>query len=270
MSIKKKALLVGVSYEGSDMELKGTKNDTIRLRQKLIEKFGYKSENITMLIEHAGYKPPIGNNILNALIKLIIAARRGEVHEVCFNFSGHGCQIPDKAIGGDEVDGLDECLVPLNHEKGVITDDKLAHYFRYFPRGCTVIAITDCCHSGSVLDLRYEMQDSGEIVTVNNHSRHSSNILQFSGCRDHECSLDVVQRTGRYFSWGGLMTYSILQILDESDQCITWLELLQKSRAYIKKKGYPQIPQLTCSKVLTEDTKVCESHDGGVTFDFTL
>ena len=153
MPTRKRALLIGVSYYGTDMELKGTKNDTIRLRQKLIDRFGYRSEDVVLLVEHEGYKPPTGKNILNALIKLIIATRRGLVDECFVSFSGHGSSIPDKD-GGDEADGMDEVLVPKDwHTRGVITDDLLSHYFRYFSSKCRVICSLDCCHSASPISL---------------------------------------------------------------------------------------------------------------------
>lgn len=269
MSIKKRALLVGVSYEGTDMELKGTKNDTIRLREKLIAKFGYKSEDIEMLIEHIGYKPPTRNNILNALIKLIIASRRGEIQEVFFSYSGHGTSIQDRS--GDEADDMDECLVPLDYQRsGLITDDILAHYFKYFSSRCRSVVLFDCCHSGSLADLRYEINvETGENVTVSENPKCRAPIIYISGCRDFECSLDVVHSEFR--SWGGALCFSILEILDDTkDADITWHELVKKSREYMIKHGYPQRPQLSCSKVLSEDTKVCVSHDGGVTFDFEI
>ena len=269
MVMNKKALLIGVTYDGTDMTLNGTKNDTIRLRDKLIERFGYKTSEIVMLIEHDGFKPPTCKNIMNALIKLIIASRRGLVDEVFFSFSGHGTSVPDKE--GDEVDGRDECLVPLDYQKGVITDDLLTHYFQYFSSNCKVISVVDACHSQSMLDLRYEMQESGEIVTVNEHSKHRCSCIHVSGCRDNECSLDVVQRTGPFFSYGGLMTFSILHVLDVTDHDLTWLELLTKSREYIKERGHRQIPQLSCSKVISEDCKVCVANkDDSKMLDFHM
>ena len=272
MPLRKKALLIGVSYTGqTNMELKGTKNDTMRLRHKLIEKFGYKDSEIVMLIEdQPGYKPPTGRNILNALIKMIIATRRGLVDECFIQFSGHGSSLI--CTDGSEADGMDEVLIPKDwKERGVITDDLLSHYFRYFSSKCRVICALDCCHSASLLDLRYEMKDSGEIVTVNEHSTHRCDCIMISGCRDFECSLDVVQKTSRFVSsWGGLMTYSILQVLDDTDHDLTWLELLTKSREYIKERGHEQIPQLSCSKVVSDKCKVCVSHDGGKTLDFDM
>lgn len=46
---RKRALLVGVSYKGTDCELKGTVNDVDGMRRLLCEKFGFPSDCILVL-----------------------------------------------------------------------------------------------------------------------------------------------------------------------------------------------------------------------------
>ena len=58
---------------------------------------------------------------------------------------------------GDEVDGYDEALCPLDFEtSGVIVDDEVNETLvRPLPRGAKLHAVVDACHSGTILDLPY-------------------------------------------------------------------------------------------------------------------
>ena len=80
--------------------------------------------------------------------------------------SGHGCSIKDD--NGDEADGMDEALCPLDYKKsGVLRDDlvfeKLITPLR---KGVVCTCIMDCCHSGSILDLPYFFVPNGEQSTM--------------------------------------------------------------------------------------------------------
>jgi metacaspase-1 len=71
------------------------------------------------------------------------------------HYSGHGGQQKDE--NGDEVDGFDETILPLDFEQeGVILDDEINEIIvRPLPRGVKLHAIVDACHSGTVLDLPF-------------------------------------------------------------------------------------------------------------------
>ena len=266
--VQKKALLIGCSYlDDPKSYLKGTKNDVIRLRNKLISKFGYTNESVQLLIEHPGYIQPTAKNIVDALIKLIIQTRRGECDECFISFSGHGTSHPDR-VGGDEKDGMDECLFAIDNK--IIPDDHLAYYFQYFAPSCKCVVCFDMCHSGSALDLQYEINPiTGQHIHLNKNPKCPASVVFISGCRDHECSLDVFHRGKK--SFGGLCTFSILQVLEDNDcEELTWHELVNKSREYIKKSGCGQVPQLSASKYVSADCKMCVSHDGGKTLDFNM
>ena len=58
---------------------------------------------------------------------------------------------------GDEVDGYNEALCPLDFEdKGKILDDEINETIvRPLGPGVKLHAIIDTCHSGTILDLRY-------------------------------------------------------------------------------------------------------------------
>lgn len=77
--------------------------------------------------------------------------------------SGHGGQ--QRATEGDEEDGYDETIYPLDHKTaGIIVDNDMNRILvQPLPRGCRLTAIFDCCHSGSALDLPYMYSTQGKL-----------------------------------------------------------------------------------------------------------
>jgi metacaspase-1 len=98
-------------------------------------------------------KPPTRANILQAMKNLVAGAQPGD--SLFLQFSGHGSQVPDTS--GDEVDGLDETILPLDFKTaGQITDDEMYDILvRGVPMGVRLTVLFDCCHSGTGLDLPY-------------------------------------------------------------------------------------------------------------------
>lgn len=88
-----------------------------------------------------------------ALYWLVQGCRPGD--SLVFHYSGHGSQ--QRNYTGDEVDGYDETLCPLDYEtQGMIVDDEInVTIVRPLPAGVKLHAIIDACHSGTVLDLPF-------------------------------------------------------------------------------------------------------------------
>lgn len=144
----KLALLIGVDkYKSTDIRpLQGAVNDIRLMREVLVGKFGVPPTNIIMLEnEQATHKAII------AAIKdhLIAKAKNGDV--VVLHFSGHGSQMKD--ISEDEVDQLDETLVPYDSRtEGVfdISDDEINGLLKQLTEKTkNVTFIFDSCHSGA-------------------------------------------------------------------------------------------------------------------------
>ncbi|EHA8590904.1 putative Metacaspase-1 [Cocos nucifera] len=152
---KKRALLIGVSYRTRRYELKGTVNDVNCMRYFLCERWGFPSECVLVLTEAQAdpYRIPTKENVRMAMRWLMMGCQAGD--SLVFHFSGHGIQKPD--TNGDEVDGYDEALCPLDFETcGVIVDDEINETLvRPLPRGAKLHAVVDACHSGTILDLPY-------------------------------------------------------------------------------------------------------------------
>lgn len=88
-----------------------------------------------------------------ALFWLVQGCQPGD--SLVFHYSGHGSR--QRNYRGDEVDGYDETLCPLDFEThGMIVDDEInAAIVRPLPYGVRLHAIIDACHSGTVLDLPF-------------------------------------------------------------------------------------------------------------------
>eukprot|EP01068_Selenidium_serpulae_P014600 Selendium_serpulae@DN6117_c0_g1_i1.p1 len=99
---------------------------------------------------------PTKEKILESLVWLVKGVKDGDA--LFLHFSGHGVRVPDK--NGDEAEGHDESIVPLDYRtKGVIIDDILhAMLVKDLPAGVRLTIIMDCCHSGSALDLPYSFE----------------------------------------------------------------------------------------------------------------
>ncbi|OAY64338.1 Metacaspase-1 [Ananas comosus] len=248
---KKRAVLIGISYVGRSYELKGTVNDVNCMSYLLCTKFGFSREWIRVLtvsaeVELYGRESeiPTRENVCAAMRWLVQGCSAGD--SLVFHFSGHGVQKLD--MNGDERDGFDEALCPLDFEEnGVILDDEInATIVRPLPRNVKLHAVVDACHSGTILDLpylcrlsRYKLSFFRGSYQWEDHSPPSGEYkgtsgglaILISGCDDHQTSADT-SAFARSTSTGA-MTYSFIQAV-ESDQANTYGNLLTAMRLSIR------------------------------------
>ena len=109
---------------------------------------------------------PTRANILNAMRWLVSNAQPGD--RFFFHYSGHGGQAKD--FDGDEKNGSDETIVPLDYKQaGQIIDDEMhAIMCANLPQGAQLVAIFDSCHSGTALDLPfvYMLDQNDQVVEI--------------------------------------------------------------------------------------------------------
>jgi hypothetical protein len=244
ISNTKSALLIGINYRGTSDELFGCINDANSMKDLLI---GKDFRNINILTDDTFIKPT-RQNIMNELKTLLINAKAGDT--LFFSYSGHGSYILDK--NGDEKDGKDELLVSLDMK--AIVDDELKNIIQNnLKEGVTLFALIDSCHSGTVLDLKYQYLDSensDNLSENNNNSETLGNIYMISGCMDSQTSIDAYINNKAQ----GAMTWSFLQSL-RTMKNPTWRELVKNMRNLLKINGLEQIPQLSSGKKIDIDTK---------------
>ncbi|MEJ8836940.1 caspase family protein [Ramlibacter sp. AN1133] len=81
-----------------------------------------------------------------ALRELIGQSRAGDV--IVLQYAGHGTNVAD--LDGDETDGRDEALCPVDFASGALfIDDDIARVFATLPEGVNLTVFMDCCHSGT-------------------------------------------------------------------------------------------------------------------------
>lgn len=125
----------------------------------LRSKFGFRTADFTVLtdvsngIANVKKRSPTKKHILEELTALVSTARTGD--SLWFSFSGHGSQVKDH--NGDESDGWDETILPLDYKSaGHIIDDDLYKIVSRVPAGARLTVLLDACHSGTGLDLPYQ------------------------------------------------------------------------------------------------------------------
>lgn len=235
---KKKALLCGINYQGKKYALQGSINDAKNMKSLLIECLGFRSENILLLTddEMDPFKIPTKQNIRKALRWLVQGCQSGD--SLLFHFSGHASRQKD--YSGDEVDGFDEALCPLDHEtEGNIIDDELnSTIIRPLPQGVTLHAIMDACFSGTMLDLPLLCRVNREGFFM--WEDHSSTVYKgtrgglaigISACDDHQTSADTTAFT-KTKARSGALTFSFIQAV-RNEPGLTYGRLLNSMRSAI-------------------------------------
>jgi len=118
---------------------------------------------------------PTRGNMLQAMQWLV---RDAAPHDsLFFHYSGHGGQTKD--LDGDEDDGFDEVIYPMDFKaNGHIVDDLMHEIMvRPLPVGCRLTAIFDSCHSGTALDLPYVYSTEGKIKEPNLAAEAGQSVL---------------------------------------------------------------------------------------------
>lgn len=273
----KYALLIGISYTGTKLKLPGCQNDISSITN-ILNKWGFKNENITTLTDTSSLPPTALNinMILNAFSKKLMLGDKAFIY-----YSGHGMKVKNES-----------CLVPLDHQKaGVINSETIRYYLNKISAGVNVFCIFDCCNSGTICDLKYHHFDTSykndvtikykfynsddwtlrqhkTIVTESSKNLHVSinpdfiieiedvfaktslgsdsldtkaNIISFSGCWNDQASYDLGNN--------GALTMSFLNTISRYGlKDLKIKDILQHTRGFIYNMRLPQTPQLMCGK----------------------
>lgn len=168
---RKRALLIGISdycradAAPGDCSARGkywwnlnSAPDVEALKSSLMTKFGFQAGDIKVLTtkEETTHK-----NIVDTFKSFLIdQTNAGDI--VYFHYSGHGGQVPDdkqngpNQIVGDEIDGLDESLIPSDYKtqqdgSNNIRDDEIGELLARLKdkRPDSITMTMDSCFSGS-------------------------------------------------------------------------------------------------------------------------
>lgn len=161
-------------------------NDIPLIKNALVMNQRFEEKNVQLLVDAQATR----QGIIDALDKLYKSVNNGDI--VVVHFSSHGQQLEDD--NGDEIDGLDEAIVPYgaafsrNPDKykelqaGYLRDDifgdKITQIRNKLGKDGDILVILDACHSGSgTRDAQTtEIRGGNEMMTSSNFSN-----TKFSG-----------------------------------------------------------------------------------------
>lgn len=233
---RKRAFLVGISHYDTALtgyqwnDINGVED--VNLLCPLLKKQGFLTT--TILDEQATY-----DNITRQLSIFIKATKKGDI--VYLHFSTHGQPVED--LNGDEEDGWDEAIVPIDafkmYKKGTyegnnhLLDDQLNDYVKLLrgkigAKGFLYVVI-DACHAGTSSRANDETIRGTKIgFTYNNkvfkpsiqkRSHYNieansklSNVLFVEACRPDQVNTEIKIGNKRY----GPLSYNIAQSLSAS------------------------------------------------------
>jgi hypothetical protein len=251
---KKLAFVIGINYENdAKLKLNGCINDTKIIKNILMSDFGYTENDIILMTDNTDVKPT-RKNIENTLNNILERVRKENITELFLSYSGHGTFVRDR--DGDETDGQDEALVPLDcYTNGIILDDYLhSAFLSKLPANVNLFSLMDCCHSGTILDLQYKYVHRGGAATngvfvTDQKKTVAAKVIKISGSRDNQVSMDAFL-DGEF---KGAMTASFSKTYKNSKDC---RELLLNMSNNLKAQRFTQQPVLTSSFNYNDKDKI--------------
>lgn len=211
------AICIGILYLKTSLELAKCVEDAQRMRDVLTQR-GY----IVIMMTEEKSTPlnlqPTRENIIAQLNA--ITAR-----EIFISYSGHGSQSVNR--DGTEYDGLDETIIPMDFPRNrqMITDNILLAILRS-KRNARIMFFSDSCHSGTLLDLRYNLTyktawtiDTGFATILADDPQ----IIIISSCMDSQVSYEL--RSG-----GVLTDFFVTSIL--RTPTLTFEQFVATSRSF--------------------------------------
>lgn len=254
----KKALIIGINYIGTNVQLGGCINDANNIKNMLISKKYYAESQINMMtdrISKTNIYYPDRKNIISQLKELVNFANQYDLSQKVYlflSYSGHGSQQTD--TNNDETDSLDEVICPIDYNSnGFIKDDDIKSILiDQLKSNVTLFVLIDACHSGTMTDLKYLYKcDSAHTYSTDNKIGDTQcNVVMISGCRDNQLSAETYIAKG---SIQGAMSASFLSNFKDN---ITYESLINNMRKMLKDGNYDQHPELTSGKFINVSSPV--------------
>lgn len=230
---RKRAFMVGISHYDTALTGYQWNNingaEDVNLLSPILKQQGFSIS--TLLDEQATF-----NNIINQLTLFVDKTKQGDI--VYLHFSTHGQPVED--LNGDEEDGWDEAIVPIDaykiYKKGIyegnkhFTDDLLNKYVKKLREriGKTgfLYVVIDACHAGTssrandetirgtYVGFTYSNKVFKPSVSKKSHYRidssaKQSHVMFIEACRPDQVNTEIKIGSKRY----GPLSYNIAQAL---------------------------------------------------------
>jgi len=212
---RRRALLIGIAYHG---ELLNSHKDVDRYRDVLQGTYGYRAEDIVILKDDPALPAqfqPTRENILRELRHLVADAAPGD--RFTFLYSGHSNQQRSKGL--NEGDFKDEYLITIDDD--IVVDNELNDILvKPLPAGCSLFALLDTCHSGSLLDLPPSHCNSAYVPRRSKCNRRTKSWQNVTVRRKNTaCKCDVAQTLPAFFSYS--YSYRAPRFSRSNCRCVT-------------------------------------------------
>lgn len=239
----RRAVLVGINYTGYKGELKGCHDDVKQMKKYLIDKQDFDENDITVLLDDGVHTIPTKANIIEAYRRVAKDSAPGDT--IFIHYSGHGGHVVDES--GDEEDGYDETIIPIDFETaGEILDDDLCDEFvKRIPKGVLVTALMDPHNGGTVLDMPYYFTGEAMKRSYDPFDSYPAEFIMISGCHDAQESVCTDPKKFLPNPLGrksGAFTAALLKTLYEAHEddkldSTSWVNLLKILRSHLCDKG---------------------------------
>jgi hypothetical protein len=271
--MKSRAVIFGLDYSTSENVLYGNAlygcvNDATNIATCLHKLGLYDQIDL--------YTDKVSTTYMSILDVLTSLAADTTLSRVFIFFAGHGTQLMDvikkdddeeDEDKGDETDGEDECIVPsdfwdeCNNQRPekLISDDILRVVLSRFAKDTKVTALFDCCHSGTICDLRYVLNTiKGTYKVLENYSECAADITVISSCLDIQPSYEEIRAGNSRPS--GVFTSRFIEYMynmtTTSPIDCTTIHIASAIYNMMKDGGYLQVPVVTSSRALDETSRL--------------
>jgi Caspase domain len=246
---QKLALIVGINDYQAVTKLRGCVSDAKNMQLLLTGKYEFPKEDVVLLLDKEATHAAIVKAFQEHLI-----GRADRDAIVVFHFSGHGSQMKDD--GNEEVDGMDETIVPVDSRTaGVydITDDEINGLFQELTKKTkNVTFILDCCHSGGNVkvpelvrrappDTRPPPAPAAYARAVANGER--GDYVLIAGCKADEVSFEFTDPLSKQPC--GALTYFFVQAVKSANaEQSTYRDIMDQVQAQVTRAYPSQHPQI--------------------------
>lgn len=224
--------------------LDGAINDAETIRDLLVARFEFPSDNVRLLRNAEATRA----GILAAIQQLADASKAGDV--VVFYYAGHGSQRRNSK--SREASKLDQTIVPADANTGVfdIRDKELARAFNAVSdKGVTLTLIFDSCHSGSIVrgvpvvqKIRWAAYDPRDAADPDDPPRPEDHgALVIAAAQDYQVAAEM--RDDDHVPHG-VFTNALAKTLRTVPSDEPAVQVFQAVRAIMQSEGLVQEPVL--------------------------
>ncbi|HRX28266.1 MAG TPA: caspase family protein [Saprospiraceae bacterium] len=247
-----------------------------------LHSLGFSEAHITVIKDNEATK----QKIIDAFLFLREKVSKGDI--VFIHFSGHGQQVLDD--NNDEIDGLDEAIVPYdspmryvkesNEGQYLIRDDFIGVELNKLRQLCgntgQVILVFDSCHSGTVVRGLGKCRGTDVIMAPSNFIEPPSSessiglnsingqdlapYFSFYGSSAKELNFESLDLNNQPV---GSLSFSLYSSLVESKELHSWKELYDMVKLKMKKSSprqHPQYEGMTDTPIFDRERRIIQEN----------